>query len=340
MKQVITVIALFFIHSILVAQSPLDAALPKKFDQLSVGLRLHHFPQRVLASTDPSQGEFKYFWKHTTSVLSENTDIEVMECGAYIFFNNQWNLRVSYEKSDFEKLFDCPKGILKKGQPYTFKDNWRTDNRLLGGWAMWYVIGKNKQGQKVYGIGKVETVGDLNRESINTTKYTLISNKSSMRWTGKSAFSSYSLSGNAIVKSGYLIKNAEQIQHLELIIDMQQLSCDNDMVTNHLKGNDFFEVTKYPTAKLVLVQGVGLKKKNLIEAEITIKRITKQLNIPIKSKKEGTGYWFSGKVMIDRTQFGVTYNSPSHHKRLKDQAIADEFELVFELFFEGEVKTN
>ena len=36
---------------------------------------------------------------------------------------------------------------------------------------------------------------------------------------------------------------------------------------------------------------------------------------------------------LDRTQYGITYNSPSLFTKLKDQAIADEFNLKGKLSF-------
>jgi hypothetical protein len=146
------------------SQTPIDAPLPSKFDGLSATLLVNHFPATVYASEDENE-KSKYQWKHTTSVMSTNSDIQITDFGAYIFYNKQWNLRVSMNKKDFAKLFGGKKGKMKKGQPYTFKDNWRHDNRLLGGWAMWYFIGTNDKGETVYGIGKLETVGELVQNS-------------------------------------------------------------------------------------------------------------------------------------------------------------------------------
>ncbi len=143
-----------------VAQTPLDAPLPNRFDGLQPYLQINHFPTPVYATTDKDV-KAQYQWKHTTSVLSPAQNIQIDACGAYIFYNKQWNLRVNYDTKQCAKLFDCKKGKMKKGQPYTFKDNWRTDNRLYGGWAMWYFIGTSETGEKVYGVGKLDTVGEL-----------------------------------------------------------------------------------------------------------------------------------------------------------------------------------
>lgn len=62
---------------------------------------------------------------------------------------------------EFCKLYDIKNRIMKAGQPYTFKDNWRTQSTLFGGWAMCYVIGIDEKGNKVFGIGMLDTVGSL-----------------------------------------------------------------------------------------------------------------------------------------------------------------------------------
>ena len=138
----------------------LNAPLPAKFDNLKEALMVNHFPQTVYASTDESV-KSNYQWKHTTSIMSLRASVTVIEFGAYIFYNNQWNLRTTMKPKQFDKLFDTKKGKLKAGQPYTFKDNWRNNDQLFGGWAMWYFIAINEAGEKVYGVGKLKTVGSL-----------------------------------------------------------------------------------------------------------------------------------------------------------------------------------
>ena len=144
----------------LLAQSPENAPLPEKFTGIEPLISVDHFPSPVYASTDVDQPN-TYFWKHNTTIFSPLENLTVVEGGAYIFYNDQWNLRVTYNQQEFSKLFHIPKGIMKAGQPYTFVDNWRRDTRLVGGWAMWYIIGRTSTGKLVYGIGKLDTVGSL-----------------------------------------------------------------------------------------------------------------------------------------------------------------------------------
>lgn len=148
----------------LIAQTPLDALLPEKFHGMKEGLVVNNFPMKIYATTDEDHQRM-YQWKHTTSVISLKEEMTIVEFGAYLFYNKQWNLRTTMSTKKFDKLFDTKKGQLKKGQPYTWKDNWRIDDKLFGGWAMWYFIAENADGERFYGVGRLETVGTLYSDS-------------------------------------------------------------------------------------------------------------------------------------------------------------------------------
>ncbi len=146
---------------VLAAQTPEETApLPTKLAELRPAIQVQHFPSPVLASQDVDQPGF-YFWKHNTTIFSPASDIQIVEGGAYIYYNDQWNHRITYSKKEFAKLFGVPKGKMKAGEPYTLVENWRKDSRLYGGWAMWYLIGELPSGERVCGIGKLDTVGEL-----------------------------------------------------------------------------------------------------------------------------------------------------------------------------------
>lgn len=165
MKKLIILFPFLLACGILSAQSgPAIGELPERFDTLAAVIIVNHFPSPVYAST-PANQKFKYYWKHTTSVFSPEVEITIDAFGAYIYYNDQWNLRAAYDRKQFSKWFDCKNGILIPGQPYTFPQNWRTDNRLNGGWAMWYFIGSAPDGKKVYGLGKLHTVGTTYTDS-------------------------------------------------------------------------------------------------------------------------------------------------------------------------------
>ena len=326
------VIFLFLSTTFLSAQTALDAPLPEPLNKLSTGIQANHFPSPVYASEDKSQNDFKYFWKHNTAVLATSSDIQITECGAYIFYNEQWNLRVKYTAKDFAKLFNCPKGKLKQGQVYTFPDNWRTDNRLFGGWAMWYFIGTNADGEEVCGYAKLETKGALidGKQSLQ-----LNSAKSTLNWKGYAALSSYALGGTLKAKKGELVFKEEQVVQSTLQIDMNSLQAEIKDLENHLKKKDFFEVQKYPEAQFVMNQPTSFKEGPCtLNGNLTIKSTTEPVQIKGQFEPTTNGWKYVGQIRVDRTRFGITYNSQSFFKNLGEHAIADHFDLEFELYFE------
>lgn len=161
MKKSIFLFSCLLTLQTLAAQSAAETApLPAKLAGLPQDVQVAHFPSPVLASTDPDEPD-TYFWKHNSTLFSPTKDATIVEGGAYIYYNDQWNLRVRMSAKDFSKRFGVRKGIMKAGQPYTFVDNWRRDTRLYGGWAMWYVIAELPSGERVCGIGKLDTLGEL-----------------------------------------------------------------------------------------------------------------------------------------------------------------------------------
>ena len=145
---------------LVIGQTALDAPLPEKFKGLTEIILVDNFPNPVKATTYKSEPN-NFFWKHTTTLLSLTENITIEEGGAYLFYNDQWNLRIAYKPKKFAKLFHIPKGKMKKGEPYAFVENWRVGPKLFGGWAMWYVIGRTDSGERVFGVGRLDTVGEV-----------------------------------------------------------------------------------------------------------------------------------------------------------------------------------
>ncbi|MDC8002972.1 hypothetical protein POV27_02855 [Aureisphaera galaxeae] len=137
--------------------TPTDASLPEKLRGLRKAIEVNHFPKE----NDPIKIENTYYWKHATSVLCRESEITVMEYGAYIYYNDQWNLRQVYPLKDLDKTFGTKKQILNQAEPYTWNKNWRVGESLFGGWALWYFIGKTADGETVCGYETINTTGNL-----------------------------------------------------------------------------------------------------------------------------------------------------------------------------------
>jgi len=156
---------------------------------------------------------------------------------------------------------------------------------------------------------------------------------SQWKWTGKDAFSAYSLSGTLDQKSGMMTLSDQTLTAGEIIIDMSSLDAENKDLRMHLRSADFFEVKKYKEAKFVLTSGNIYDKTAIIEGKLTIKDKTNEKTIKPDVKEVAGEIILSGQLIIDRTKYGVVYNSPNIFKNLKDNAIADDFTLDYELVF-------
>ncbi len=154
-------IILLFLSQLSLSQvtytTPEDGVLPEKIEHLKVGIEVIHFPKE----NDPIKIKDKYYWKHATAILSKNSDVTITEFGAYLYYNDQWNLRKSYDLKDLDKNFGTHKQVLKQGEPYVWAKNWRVDKTLFGGWALWYFIGINEDGHTVCGYATIHTTSNL-----------------------------------------------------------------------------------------------------------------------------------------------------------------------------------
>ena len=149
--------------------------------------------------------------------------------------------------------------------------------------------------------------------------------KSSLKWlgtkvTGKHYGELKFKSGTATVKEGKLTGGS-------FVVDMNSLTVTDlkgewaTKFLGHMKSNDFFMVEKYPTASLKITEVKG----NKVTAELKVKDKTGPVKFDISQK----GKEYSGKMVFDRTKFGMIYNSGNFAKDLGDKLIHDEVTVDF-----------
>ena len=132
---------------------------------------------------------------------------------------------------------------------------------------------------------------------------------------------------NGIVKAG------------EFVIDMNSISCTDleagkgkEDLEGHLKNEDFFDVTKFPTAKFGVTSSERKEGKLSVTGNLTLRDTTKSITIPATvTENEGVATFKSDTFSIDRTDFGVTYKSKKIDAALKDKFINDLMEISFDI---------
>jgi hypothetical protein len=140
--------------------------LPDKLRLVPTQLTLNHGPNPNYPELcqDPKV-KAKYVWKHSTTVCSPHHDLEVVAAGSFVWYSpSGWQENVQLSKREFARRFDCPQGLLRKGECFTYQKNYRYGNDLYGGDALWYVIARDAEGTHYKGFGIIETEGTLKNE--------------------------------------------------------------------------------------------------------------------------------------------------------------------------------
>ncbi|MDG4715447.1 YceI family protein [Winogradskyella marincola] len=162
--------------------------------------------------------------------------------------------------------------------------------------------------------------------------------KSVVKWKGSMLFSFGNHFGTVDFKAGSLEFENNEIKDGSFVVDMTTIvNTDGDYsedLVNHLKNEDFFDVEKFPESKL---EFIGFEKVNdnrlKIDANLTVKDVTKPVtlyNVDYFPEERR----LSTKFKIDRTEFGINYNSKGFAK-VKDYAISDAVELEVEVYFDN-----
>lgn len=157
--------------------------------------------------------------------------------------------------------------------------------------------------------------------------------KSSITWTGKKFAGSHN--GTIDLKSGSLGFNGKKLAEGNFTIDMTSLK-DADKSTNlenHLKSDDFFGSSKFPTSTFVIKKVTGGSGNTVnVSGDLTIKGVTQAISFPATLAWNGnTVTATADKIVVDRTKYGIKFKSKTVFTDIGDKFIYDEFELSVKL---------
>jgi polyisoprenoid-binding protein YceI len=158
-------------------------------------------------------------------------------------------------------------------------------------------------------------------------RYVADNQQSKLNWTGHSEIGSYAPNGTVQLRQGLFQVRNGQIGQARVDIDMRTIQHENGQMQTHLRGEDFFDTAKFPTAVFTVQQINGGQASGLL----TIKGVTKPVSFPVVVTLAGDVLRIKGQATIDRTIFGVNYNSSSFFVGLGDHAIRNTFELTLDL---------
>lgn len=150
---------------------------------------------------------------------------------------------------------------------------------------------------------------------------------SQLTWTGYAEVGSWAPTGTLRLAKGQVTRTGNQINSATMTMDMTSIRHENERLQTHLRDEAFFDAAHFPMATFVLRSLSG----TTATGQLTLKGVTKPVSFPVTSSPDGTGLRIKGRALIDRTQFGIRYNSTSFFADLGDQAIKNEFALAFDV---------
>ena len=158
--------------------------------------------------------------------------------------------------------------------------------------------------------------------------------KSTIKWVGKKVTGEHS--GTVNLKEGNLIFKGKKLAGGNFTVDMTSMTATDisgdyrGKLDGHLKSEDFFGTEKHPTSTLVFKK-IAAKANGVytVTGDLTIKGITNPITFDLVVK----GNTATTDLKIDRTKYGIKYNSKSFFDSIGDKAIYDDFELSVNLQF-------
>jgi polyisoprenoid-binding protein YceI len=138
------------------------------------------------------------------------------------------------------------------------------------------------------------------------------------------------IDANGTIAGGYFELDMNTIT----LTDKKDTSSDNGVVS-HLKDPDFFDVKKYPKGTFQLTKATNISGDSLygITGQLTLRAITQEIHFPATIIRNGENIVATASLIIDRTKWGITYQSGSIFGVVKDELLEDRVPISLALRF-------
>ncbi len=95
---------------------------------------------------------------------------------------------------------------------------------------------------------------------------------------------------------------------IEVTIDATSLWADDEDLTGHLKGAEFFDVATYPTASFTSTSiAANEDGTHTLTGNLDLHGVTKQISFPADVKISELGFRATAEFSINRMDFGIVY---------------------------------
>ncbi|ULC58738.1 YceI family protein [Flaviramulus sp. BrNp1-15] len=157
---------------------------------------------------------------------------------------------------------------------------------------------------------------------------------STIEWKGFKPTGSHN--GIINIESGILNTTDGKISGGTFLIDMSSLEVkdipaddeNNGKLAGHLKGADFFDVEKHPSAAFEITGVEEVDGKMMLSGNLALKDAKNNVTFPVSVTQDGDAISLVSETFtIDRSKWNVKYGSKSFFDNLGDKFINDDIEL-------------
>lgn len=167
--------------------------------------------------------------------------------------------------------------------------------------------------------------------------FTVASAQSNIDWIGRKVTGTHY--GTIDIKEGALILNDGKLTGGSFVVDTTSIRildvtdpATNAQFAGHLASADFFASEQFPEAEFVATSVEQKENKSYkINGNLTIRGITSPISFDAAIHIDGDELTASGKIVVDRTRYGMKFRSGNFFKDLGDALIYNEFDLIISI---------
>ena len=101
---------------------------------------------------------------------------------------------------------------------------------------------------------------------------------------------------------------------IDIVVKTSSIDSNHAERDKHLRGKDFLDTDKHPTASFKATEFNGDSNKGTLKGDLTLHGVTKPVSLEVTKVGEGKDPWggyragFEGTFTIKRSDFGISYN--------------------------------
>lgn len=171
---------------------------------------------------------------------------------------------------------------------------------------------------------------------METTKFKLVNAESTIEWIGKKVTGSHN--GTISLKEGEFVFIDGKLSGGKAVIDTTSIKIlditdpdTNAQFVGHLASDDFFNSVHFPEALFEITSVQAKNNGSHIEGNLTIKGITHPIAFDAAISVTANTATLSGKIIVDRTKYGMKFRSRNFFVNLGDTLIYNDFDLNIQI---------